>query len=167
MVLAGWLGLSSTLFSILSLAIRIFSRRILVSDGPGTRWAHYAAGWAGKANKKVRAWASSEPVATIFLSVITILEIEAGALLIERRHEAQGKMLRAWIDRQVLPRFEGRILPVDAAVAQRSARLHVPDPRSERDALIAATALVHGLTVVPRNLADFEPTGVRTLNPWQ
>ncbi len=122
---------------------------------------------ADKANKKVAAWASSVPVTTIFLSVITVLEIEIGALSIGRRDEAQGKMLRAWIDLQVLPRFEGRILSVDTAVAQRSARLHVPDPRAERDALIAATALVHGLTVVTRNLADFEPTGARTLNPWE
>ena len=119
-----------------------------------------------KANAKVIAWASSVPTSAIFLSVITILEIEVGALSIERRDEAQGRILRAWIDRQVLPRFEGRILPVDTAVAQRSARLHVPDPRAERDALIAATALVHGLTVVTRNLSDFEPTGVRVLNPW-
>ena len=120
-----------------------------------------------KANAKVMAWASSVPTAAIFLSVITILEIEVGALSIARRDEAQGSILRAWIDRQVLPRFEGRILSIDTTVAQRSARLHVPDPRAERDALIAATALVHGLIVVTRNLADFEPTGVRMLNPWE
>ena len=122
---------------------------------------------ADKANAKVVAWASSVPTTAIFLSVITVLEIEVGALSVARRDEAQGSILRAWIDRQVLPSFEGRILAVDTAVAQRSARLHVPDPRAERDALIAATGLVHGLTVVTRNLADFEPTGVRTLNPWK
>ena len=112
------------------------------------------------------AWASSVPITNIFLSVITLLEIEVGALSVERRDKAQGKVLRAWIDRQVLPRFESRTLPIDTAVVQRCAQLHVPDPRAERDALIAATALVHGLTVVTRNLADFDPTGVRTLNPW-
>ncbi len=75
--------------------------------------------------------------------------------------------LRAWIDQQVLPRFDGRVLAVDTAVAQRCAQLHVPDPRAERDALIAATAMVHGLTVVTRNIADFEPTGVALFNPWE
>jgi hypothetical protein len=75
-------------------------------------------------------------------------------------------VLRTWLDTLVLPEFNGRIFPVDTAVAQRCARLHVPDPRAERDALIAATALVHGMTVVTRNLADFEATGVPLLNPW-
>ena len=87
-------------------------------------------------------------------------------LRIGRKDAAQGKILRVWIDEQLLIRFEGRILPVDAAVALRCAPLHVPDPRPERDALIAATALVHGLTMVTRNVADFSSTGVRLLNPW-
>lgn len=121
---------------------------------------------AGKADPRVTAWAESVPVASLFLSVITMLELEMGVLLIERRDPAQGAVLRAWLDGQVLPAFSGRILAVDTAVARRCAKLHVPDPRSERDALIAATALTHGLTVVTRNVADFEPTGVGTLNPW-
>ena len=119
-----------------------------------------------KADQKVVAWASSVPLASIFLSAITVLELELGVLPMERKDKAQGLVLRAWVDGQIMSRFEGRILPVDAAVAQRCARLHVPDPRAERDALIAATALVHGMTVVTRNTADFEPTGVQILNPW-
>ncbi|HJX52766.1 MAG TPA: type II toxin-antitoxin system VapC family toxin [Polyangia bacterium] len=119
-----------------------------------------------KANQKVVAWASSVPLASIFISVITVLELEFGALSIERKDKAQGLVLRSWIDNQILPRFEGRILPIDTAVAQRCAKLHVPDPRAERDALIAATALVHGMTIVTRNTADFEPTGVQIFNPW-
>jgi predicted nucleic acid-binding protein len=103
----------------------------------------------------------------LFLSAITILEVEAGALRLLRRDPTQGAVLRTWIDRNVLPTFEGRILPVDTAVAQRCAGLHVPDPRAERDALIAATALVHGLRVVTRNVGDFVPMGVATLNPWE
>jgi predicted nucleic acid-binding protein len=119
-----------------------------------------------RADLNVVAWASTVPAASFFLSVICILEIELGALQIAR-DAAQGAVLRAWIDDQVLPRFEGRILAIDTAVAQRCAHLHVPDPRAERDALIAATALVHGLTVVTRNVADFEHVGVALLNPWE
>lgn len=79
----------------------------------------------------------------------------------------QGRRLREWMDHLVLPEFAERIVPVDAAVALRCAALHVPDPRPERDALIAATALVHGMTIVTRNVADFLPTGVAVLNPWE
>lgn len=120
----------------------------------------------GKADPKVLAWASSIPLAHFFLSSITVLELELGTLLIERKDTAQGAVLRAWIDKQVLPRFEGRIFAVDVSVTQRCARLHVPDPRAERDALIAATALVHGMTVATRNITDYAPTGVETINPW-
>lgn len=120
-----------------------------------------------KADAKVANWASKVPLSSIFLSAITILEIELGALSIDRRDKAQGKILRAWIDDQILPSFDGRILPVDVAVALSCARLHVPDPRAERDSLIAATALVHGLTLVTRNVADFAPTQARVLNPWE
>jgi toxin FitB len=119
-----------------------------------------------RADTNVVAWASTVPAASFFLSVISILEIELGALQIARRDAAQGAVLRAWIDDQILPRFDGRILAIDTAVAQRCAHLHLPDPCAERNALIAATALVHGLTVVTRNVADFERVGVALLNPW-
>ncbi len=119
-----------------------------------------------RADRNVVAWANAVSAANFFMSVISILEIELGARLIERRDAAQGAILRTWIDTQILARFEGRILAIDTAVAQRCAQLHVPNPRAERDALIAATALVHGLTVVTRNVGDFEPTGVPLLNPW-
>lgn len=119
-----------------------------------------------KADRNVVAWANTIPASNFFMSAISILEIELGAHLIERKDAAQGAVLRTWIDGQILPRFEGRILVIDTAVAQRCAQLHVPNPRAERDALIAATALVHGLTVVTRNVGDFEPTGVPLLNPW-
>jgi toxin FitB len=115
----------------------------------------------------VGAWADSVDAVDLFISAITVLEIEAGALLLARRDQAQGAVLRAWIDNSVLPAFTGRILAIDTAVAQRCARLHVPDPRAERDALIAATALVHRLTVVTRNVNDFKPMGVSFLNPWE
>lgn len=121
---------------------------------------------AGKADKNVRAWAESVLATSMFVSSITILELETGILLVERRDPTQGALLRTWLDGHVLPAFAGRILSIDVAVALRCAKLHVPDPRSDRDALIAATALVHGMTVVTRNVADFELTGVAILNPW-
>ena len=120
----------------------------------------------GKANRTVAKWADSVDAADLFLSAITIQELEMGVLLAERRDPSQGAIFRAWLNGHVLPAFSGRVLPVDIAVVQRSARLHVPDPRPVRDALIAATALVHTMTVVTRNVADFEPTGVLIINPW-
>ncbi|NMG67768.1 PIN domain-containing protein [Azoarcus indigens] len=121
---------------------------------------------AGKADANVSAWSQGVEAGELFISAITVMELEMGVLQIERRDAGQGALLRTWLELHVLPAFSGRILPIDAAVAQRCARLHVPDRRSERDALIAATALVHGMTVATRNVGDFEPTGVSLLNPW-
>lgn len=100
------------------------------------------------------------------VSVITIMELESGVARAERRDPDQGVSLRTWLSTRVLPAFESRILAVDLAVARRAAGMHVPDPRPHRDSLIAATAEVHGLTVVTRNVADFEPLEVAILNPW-
>jgi toxin FitB len=119
-----------------------------------------------RTHPSVAAWVDSVDPLELFLSAITIFEIEIGVLRFERRDARQGASLRAWMDTQVLPTFDGRIIPVDVAVAQRCARLHVPNPRAERDALIAATALAHRLTVVTRNVADFQPMGVDIINPW-
>lgn len=121
---------------------------------------------AGKANPNVVTWASSVPYGSLFVSAITLLELEIGVLQVERRDTVQGAVLREWLDKHVVPAFHDRILPIDLAVVQRCARLHVPDPRAERDALIAATALVHGMTVVTRNIDDFALTDVPLLNPW-
>ena len=121
---------------------------------------------SGKADRQVARWADSVDAVSLYVSAITILELETGILKSERRDPAQGAMLRAWMSNHVLPEFTARVLVFDTAVAQRCARLHVPDSRSERDALIAATALVHSMTVVTRNVADFERTGVPLLNPW-
>ncbi len=120
----------------------------------------------GKADLHFTEWADSVDAGSLHVSAITVLELEIGILQLERKDPRQGTVLRTWFDTLVLPEFNGRIFPVDTAVAQRCARLHVPDPRSERDALIAATALVHGMTVVTRNVADFEASGVPLLNPW-
>ncbi len=119
---------------------------------------------AGKVDRHVAAWASGVPVASLFLSVVAVQELEMGVLLTERRDPAQGRLLRTWLEAHVLRTFAERILPIDAMVARCSARLPVPDPWPVRDALIAATGLVHGMTVVTRHVADFEPTGVAILN---
>ena len=119
-----------------------------------------------KTHPNVRKWAEPLPSASLYISVVSVLELEIGILLVDRRDKQQGAILRAWMDGHVLPTFSSRILAIDTAVAQRCATLHVPNPRSDRDALIAATALVHGLTVATRNVADFERTGVGVVNPW-
>lgn len=121
----------------------------------------------GKADVNVAAWTQRVDAADLFVSAITIMELELGVLSMERKDAPQGAVLRSWLEQHVLPEFSGRTLPVDTAVAQRCARLHMPDKRGERDALIAATALVHGMTVVTRNVVDFKPTGVAIFNPWE
>ena len=119
-----------------------------------------------RADRNVKAWVAKADSGSMFLSVVTLMELELGTLLMERRDRAQGVALRLWLESQVLTAFTGRILAVDTRVAQRCSALHVPNPRSERDAFIAATALVHGMTVVTRNTSDFEGTGAALLNPW-
>ncbi len=120
----------------------------------------------GKADPSVVAWLSGMDASAFYLSAVTVMELDLGIRLVERRDPAQGARLRDWMDGRVLPEFAERTLPVDTAVALRCAGLHVPDPRPERDAFIAATALVHGMTVVTRNTADFTALGVDLVNPW-
>ncbi len=121
---------------------------------------------ADHAATSVLAWARTTQASELFISSITVLELELGVMRLERRDPRQGAVLRAWLDKQVMPAFEGRVLAVDAAVARRCAALHVPDPRPERDGLIGATAMEHGFTLVTRNVADFQFQGIKLINPW-
>jgi predicted nucleic acid-binding protein len=120
----------------------------------------------GKADPHVVSWLSGQDAASFYVSAVTLMELDLGILLMERRDPAQGARLRVWMDDYVLPEFTNRTLLIDTSVALRCARLHVPDPRPERDAFIAASALVHGMTIVTRNVADFTPMGATIINPW-
>ncbi|MFH6567398.1 MULTISPECIES: type II toxin-antitoxin system VapC family toxin [Pseudomonas] len=120
-----------------------------------------------QADPAVVAWARSVPAYRLYISAITLLEIETGILRLERRDPEQASPLRNWLEAHVIPAFAGRVLSIDGAVARRCARLHVPDRSNECDALIAATALVHDMTVVTRNTRDFAFSGAPVLNPWE
>ena len=119
-----------------------------------------------KPNRNVKRWADSVPATALYLSVISVLELETGVLQVERRDTAQGARLRRWLDDLVMPAFAGRVLPIDTSVVLRCAQLHVPNRMAHGDALIAATALAHGMVVVTRNIGDFRAAPVELLNPW-
>jgi len=120
-----------------------------------------------KINPGVKEWAETKMPSTMFLSVITIFELELGILRLERRDKKQGQILRKWLSQLVLPAFVDRVLPINTAIALRSASLHVSNPSSDRDAMIAATAIEHHLTLVTRNTVDFDLTKVKLINPWE
>ena len=121
----------------------------------------------GKADIHFAHWSKQLIISQLYISAITVMELELGILQKSRHDIQQGKILRHWFEQQVLPAFNGRIIAIDTAIALACARLHIPDPRAERDALIAATALTHGLTLVTRNVKDFVATGVVMINPWE
>jgi len=125
---------------------------------------------AGRANPGVVAWAQSIAPESLFVSVMTLLELEKGVQLKARQDPASGEVLRQWLAQRVRPAFRGRVLPVDEAVVLEAAGYHVPAPRPLADSLIAATARVRGFCVVTRNEKDFVPFqrahGLRVFNPW-
>jgi predicted nucleic acid-binding protein len=121
----------------------------------------------GKADLAVQSWSDRTNVRSLYLSAITLLELEKGVLQRSRKDAEQGTILQGWLHGQVIPAFRDRTLAVDTSVALRCAALHVPATTAYYDGLIAATALIHGLTVVTRNVKHFEPMGVPVYNPWQ
>ncbi|TWB20860.1 hypothetical protein FBZ89_106264 [Nitrospirillum amazonense] len=116
-----------------------------------------------KADAGVRAWAADVPRQQLFLSALSLMELAESVAKAERTDKAAGAALRAWLDDRVMVAFEGRILPVDAAVALRRVGVALPN---NRDALLAATALVHGLTVVTPNVAAYRTGRLKVFNPW-
>ena len=119
-----------------------------------------------KVNPNVEKWAKSVSGQQTFISAITIFELERGVLLMERRDPKQGNILRQWLNSHVVAEYSDRIISISVNIARRCAALHVPDPMPYYDALIAATALEHCLTVVTRNTEDFDRIGVKLFNPW-
>jgi hypothetical protein len=120
-----------------------------------------------KGDVNVVKWASSVVVGDLYISAITILELEKGILLIDREDKSQGEILRRWFNEHAVPTFNGRVLPFDATAALRHVQLYQPDPAGGRDTIIAATVLVHGTTVMTRNIQNFVGTGVSLINPWK
>ncbi len=120
----------------------------------------------GKAHPNVKNWFASIDGSESFISVITLQELEIGILLMERKDASQGKILRTWVEEYVKPVFKNNILTVTEDVAITSARYYIPNPKPTRDALIAATAEVFKLKIVTRNVADFEYSSAKILNPW-
>ena len=116
-------------------------------------------------SQAVRAWAADKEMSRLFLSAITVLELEKGVQALERKLPPQGSALRDWLNR-VKTAFADRILPFSEDTAVLCAGMHFPDPKPERDAMIAATALQHRMTLVTRITVDFENTGVALINPF-
>lgn len=119
-----------------------------------------------RASPLVRAWGNERKPQELFLSVLTLGELRRGTELIKRRDPATAGILRAWLD-SIRARFRNRIIGIDATVADRWGRLGIPAPLPDIDGLLAATALVHGMTVVTRNVRHIAPTGVPCLNPFK
>ena len=120
-----------------------------------------------KRSTALMAWLRAQELRDLAISVITLLELERGVRRRERLDPEGALPLRLWLDEDVRPIVGGSLLPVDERTAITAAALHVPDPLPEMDALIAATAMVHELTLVTRNVKDFARSGVRLLNPWE
>lgn len=120
-----------------------------------------------KVDPRAARWLGQVDFETTFVSAMTIFELERGVRQIERRDTKQGAALRRWLDDQVMTTYENRTLPLSRSVALICAGLHIPDPKSERDAWIAATAIEAELILVSRNVVDFAGIGVGLINPFE
>ena len=121
---------------------------------------------SGKSDPSVEKWFDDVTSTDMYISVISVHELELGILAKERQDKAQGEILRQWFENRVLPTFQDRTLVLTQDAAIISARLHVPNPQPVKDAYIAGIAVANRLIVVTRNTKDFEGMNVKTLNPW-
>jgi hypothetical protein len=111
-------------------------------------------------------WFSTVPAAQLHISTVTVFEIQHGIIALGRRDAERASHLQQWLEASVLTAFDGRIVPLDTSAALRSAELHRGRTRIDADRLIAAVALVHGMTLVTRNTRDFAGMGVKVLDPF-
>ncbi|AYG70663.1 type II toxin-antitoxin system VapC family toxin [Rhizobium sp. CCGE531] len=121
----------------------------------------------GKADPNVAVWNETVDPAETFISSVVLHELEVGVRLVEHNDAVAGKVMRNWLENNVHTAFSGRILPLDEAAAVQAAQWHVPNPKPINDAYIAATAFTRRMTLVTRNVKDFEGMGVALVNPWE
>jgi predicted nucleic acid-binding protein len=121
----------------------------------------------GDADKNLVAWANSQQVFNLYVSSISIMELKLAILEKRKVDPAAGEALNDWLQTQVLQGFKGRLVAFDAEMAEYCAALHVPNPKSERDAMIAATCLVNNMTLVTKTPSDFKHIKIQAINPWQ
>ncbi|XAZ26179.1 type II toxin-antitoxin system VapC family toxin (plasmid) [Sinorhizobium sp. B11] len=121
---------------------------------------------SGKADPNVVVWNETVDPAECFISSVVLHELEIGVRLVEHNDAVAGKVLRDWLENIVLTAFSGRILPLDEASAVQAAKWHVPNPKPINDAYIAAVAFTRRMTLVTRNVKDFDGIGVMLMNPW-
>ncbi len=119
-----------------------------------------------RAEPAVIAWQASVATIPVYLSVITLLEIRVGVRRVAVRDPEFAARLETWYRDRLMPRFLDHLLSVDPPVAEAAAELSLLRTRPAFDTLLAATALVHDLTVATRNVADFADLGVSVVNPW-
>ncbi len=120
----------------------------------------------GTDDENVCAWAKSVDSALMFMSCVTVFEIELGIQLHRRKDVVQSAVYHEWFHGHVIPLFAGRVLPINEKIALIAAELNIPDRRPINDGYILATGIVHQLTIVTRNEKDFNDAGVKVFNPW-